>query len=90
MYVCPEEGDVGRPREGGLPGQALVEDAAERIDVGPPVQGVARDLLGGDVLERADDVAGSGHAAQGGRPLGEAEIGEVAVQIGRASCRERV
>ena len=66
VHVRPQERDVGRAREGRLPGQALVEDAAERVDVRALVDGVARDLLGGDVLERADELAGAGDAR--GRP----------------------
>ena len=69
VHVCPEKRDVRCPRERRLPGQAFVEDAAERVDVRALVQGVARDLLGGDVLECADDVAGGGDSAQGARPL---------------------
>ena len=60
MHVRPEESDVGRPRERRLAGQALVEDTGERVQVGAGVDVVPRDLLGRDVLQRADDVAGSG------------------------------
>ena len=81
--VGPEKGDVGRPRERRLPGQALVEDAGERVDVRARVDVVAGDLLGSDVFERADDVTGSRDAAERARPLGEAEVGEVAVLLAR-------
>ena len=57
--VRPEQRDVGCAREGRLPGQALVEDAAERVEVRPRFHVVARDLLRRDVLERADDVPGA-------------------------------
>jgi hypothetical protein len=45
--------EVRVPRERRLPDEALVEDAAERIDVRPPVDLLARDLLGGDVVDGA-------------------------------------
>ena len=83
VHVRPEQGDVGRPRERRLPGQALVEDAGERVDVRARVDVVARDLLGRDVLERADDVTGSRDAAERAGPLREAEVGEVAVLLAR-------
>ena len=79
--VRPEQRDVGRAGEGRLPGQALVEDAAERVEVGPRLHVVARDLLGRDVLERADDVSGRGDAAERARALGQPEVGEVAVLL---------
>ena len=79
VHVRPEERDVGRPRERRLPGQALVEDAAERVDVRALVERVARDLLGGDVLERADDLAGGGDSRERARALGQPEVAEVAV-----------
>ncbi len=59
MHMRPEERDVGRAGEGRLPGQALVEDAAERVEIGLRFHVAAGDLLGGDVLERADDVTGA-------------------------------
>ena len=86
MHVRPEERDVGRAREGRLAGQALVEDAAERVHVRALVQGVARDRLGGDVLERSDDLSGRGDTRQRSRALGQAEVGEIAVLL---PCRLR-
>jgi hypothetical protein len=77
--VCPEQGDVGRTREGRLPGQALVENAAQRVDVRALVEGVARDLLGGDVLERADDLSRDRDPGKRARALRQAEVAEVAV-----------
>ena len=81
MHVCPEEGDVGGARERRLSGQALVEDATERVEIRPRFDVVARDLLGRDVLERADDVPWGGDAAERARALGQAEVGEVAVLL---------
>ena len=50
--------DVGVARERQLAGQAVVEQAAERVDVGARVDPAALDLLGRDVVDRADHVAG--------------------------------
>ena len=79
VHVRPQERDVGRARERRLPGQALVEDAAERVDVGALVERVAGDLLGRDVLERADDLARDRDARERAGALGEPEVAEVAV-----------
>ena len=38
--------------------QALVEDAGERVVVGAPVDCLALDLFGRDVVDRADELAG--------------------------------
>ena len=81
VHVGPEEGDVGCPRKRRLAGQALVEDTAERVEVGAGVDLVPRDLLRRDVLERADDVAGGGHTAQRAGALGQAEVGEITVLL---------
>ena len=52
-----------------LAGQEEVERAAEAVDVGPDVGGVrVVDLLGGDVVGRAQDHALGGHARRGSRP----------------------
>ncbi len=79
MDVRPEERDIGRARERGLPRQRLVEDAAERVDVRALVQGVTGDLLRCDVLERANDLARDRHTREGAGALREAEVAEVAV-----------
>ena len=81
VHVRPEESDVGCPRERRLAGQALVEDAAERVQVGARVDVVPGDLLGRDVLQRADDVARRGDPAQRAGALGQAEVGEVTVLL---------
>ena len=86
----PQQGDVGRAGEGRLPRQGLVEDAAERVDVGPLVERVAGDLLGRDVLERADDLSGDGDPRERARALGQAEVAEVAVLASRGLGDEDV
>ena len=83
MHVRPQERDIGRPREGRLAGQALVEDAAQRVDVRALVERVARDLLGSDVLEGAHDLARDRHAGQRPGALGQAEVREIAVLTSR-------
>ena len=87
MHVRPEERDVGRARERRLPGQALVEDAAERVHVRALVERVARDLLGRDVLERAHDLARDRDSRERARALREAEVSEVAVLATRGLRR---
>ena len=90
MHVCPEEGDVGGARERRLSGQALVEDATERVEIRPRFDVVARYLLGRDVLERADDVPWGGNAAERARALGQAEVREVAMLLAAGYCDEDV
>ena len=58
LQVCPEHGQLGLTREGHLPGEALVEQATERVQVRAPVNVSALDLLGSDVGERADEAVG--------------------------------
>ncbi len=79
MHVRPQQRDVRRTRERRLPGQGLVEDASERVDIGALVERVAGDLLGGDVLERAHDLARDAHSRQRAGALGQPEVAEVAV-----------
>ena len=62
--------------EWGLPDEALVEHAAERVDVGSRVHREALDLLGGRVVDGAEEEAGSGKALRG-RVLDHAEVGQV-------------
>ena len=54
------------PRTGLTPGERLVEDERERVEVGAVVDALARRLLRGHVGERPDDVAGD--ASAGRRP----------------------
>ena len=50
--------DVGVAGERDVADQAVEEQARERVDVRPRVDLGALDLLGRDVVDRADDVAG--------------------------------
>ena len=60
-------------------GQALEEDAAERVDVGPTVDRAALDLLRWDVVDRADEATLGGQAADGADVAGEPEVADVGV-----------
>ena len=62
---------------GGDAGQALEEDAAERVDVGPGVDVAGGDLLRRDVGDRADEALRAGEALGAHRVAGEAEVAEV-------------
>ena len=68
-------------------GEQLVEDGAQRINVGggADLLGPARRLFGGHVAGRAEDEAGGGLDAFAA-PLGEAEVGD----LGRAFPEGRV
>ena len=60
-------------------GQALVEDAAERVHVGAPVDLLALDLLGRDVGDRPHEGVLPGQAADRRGVLGEPEVAQVGV-----------
>ena len=68
-----------------LPAQADVEDGAERVDVGarPDRADVARRLLGRHVVGRAEDVAGLTQPILSIQLLGQAEVGDLRLTIGR-------
>ena len=59
VHVRPQRLRFGLPMERRLPGQALVEQAGEGVLVAATVDLFAADLLGGEVVERADDLARS-------------------------------
>ncbi|HEU5207352.1 MAG TPA: hypothetical protein VFT94_07065 [Gaiellaceae bacterium] len=61
--------------------QTLVEDAAECIDVGAAVDLSALDLLRRNVVDRADEAAVSGQAADGRHVAGETEVAHVGVLV---------
>ena len=60
LEVGVEDGGVVAALERLAAGQALVEQTAERVDVGAAVDRVAADLLGGDVVDRAHQLAVAG------------------------------
>ena len=71
------EPDLGyaSPREGRLAGEALVEDAAEGIDVALPRRLLSFDQLRCEVVRRAEQLAVRGQARRVGAAR-EAEVGE--------------
>ena len=62
-----------------LPDEALVQHAAERVDVRPPVDLLTGDLFGGDVVDRAQEMAVIVDPGLLGDPPRDAEVGEVDV-----------
>ena len=64
--------------------QGVEEDAAERVDVRGRVAALSLDLLGRDVVDRADELAALGDVATAGDPLDEAEVREVDVLVAAA------
>ena len=81
-----DERELALPLERALSGQTFVEHAAERVDIGAAVDRTTSDLLGRDVVERADEAAVAGQAADRGDVPGEAEVadeGVLAVGNGR-------
>jgi hypothetical protein len=77
--VRVHDGQLALALERARPGEALVEDAAERVDVGATVDRGTFDLLGRDVVDRAHEAAVSGQAAHGRHMPGEAEVAHVGV-----------
>ena len=64
---------------GGSPGQALVEHAAERVDVGAAVDRLALDLLRREVVDGAEERPAAGEARDRRGVLGESEVAEIRV-----------
>ena len=73
------DGELRVTPERRLPDETFVENAAERVDVRPPIDLVARDLLGCDVVDGADEVAVTADSGLLGDPPREAEVREVDV-----------
>ena len=57
----------------------MESDTAERVDIRGRTDGLAADLLGGDVVERSDQVTGLCLIRVGLELLGQAEIREIDV-----------
>ena len=73
------DGEVGVPPERRLSDETLVEHAAQGVDVRSPVDLVAGDLLGCDVVDGAHQVAVFGDSRLLGDAFREAEVGQVDV-----------
>jgi hypothetical protein len=88
--VRPQLGHVGVLGVGDVAGQHLVEDAAKGVDVGAAVDRMALDLLGRDVVRRANPAAGAGERAHGAQSLRQTEVREVDVFVLRRAGDEDV
>ena len=77
--MCEHDRDIRVAPERQLPDKALVEDAAERVDVRPTVDRHPDDLLGRDVVDRAEQVPVVAHVRHVGEPLRQAKVREVDV-----------
>ena len=77
----PEHGQLGVAGERRLAGQALVEDAAERVHVGPAVDLAALDLLGRGIGGRAEREPASRRWSRVGEAPRQAEVGQIDVLV---------
>ena len=67
--------------EGERAGEDLVQDDAQRVDVAAVVGGFAAGLLGGHVIDGADDGAGLGHGRPRLERARDAEVGDEGVPV---------
>ncbi len=74
-------GGVGAAAERRLAGEALVEEAAERVDVGAAVDLFAADLLGGDVVGGAERAAGAERGCRVAEVAAEPEVGKIDMPV---------
>ena len=77
VQVGVDQGGLVLPGVGDLPGQTLVQHAAEGVGVGPPVQAPALELLGGRVVKGPHELPGGGDPGVRGGPLGQAEVRQI-------------
>ena len=68
LEVREHDREVRVTPERRLPDEALVQHAAERVDVRPPVDLLAGDLLGSDVVDRAEELAAVADSGLARRP----------------------
>jgi hypothetical protein len=81
LQVRVDDRDVGASTERRRAGQTFVEHARQRIDVGATVDLLAPDLLGRDVVDRAEELSrGRGSGRLG---LRKAEVGDERVLVRR-------
>ena len=76
VQVRVHDGDLRRALERPRPGQALEEQAPERVDVDPAVEISPLELLGGGVVRRTEEHAGTRDPDRT-RHLRDAEVGEI-------------
>ncbi len=74
-------GGVGAAAERRLAGEALVEEAAERVDVGAAVDLFAADLLGGDVVGGAERAAGAERGCRVAEVAAQPEVGKIDMPV---------
>ncbi len=77
--MAVEHGDLAIAGERGLPGQALDQHAAQRVDVGPAVHRLAPDLLGRHVIDGPHELAGLGQRGPVRHSPDQPEVGQVHV-----------
>jgi hypothetical protein len=85
LHVRPQELRLRGAVERRLPGQALVQDACECVHIRAPVDLLSPDLLGGEVVEGADQLPGFGRGAS--HLLGEPEVRQVRLAGYRPGAR---
>ena len=83
-----QDGVVRVPFEGGPAGQALEEDAAERVDVGARADRFPLDLLGGEAVDGAEAPGSLGQRRSGWKLLSQAEA-EERDMLARGGIRRR-
>ena len=79
LHMRPDDRRVQVLLERNPPGQALVQHAAQRVLVGQAGHRRAPDLLRGDVVDRAEELARRGQPAARHGVLGDAEVRQVHV-----------
>ncbi len=79
LHVREDDRRVQVLLERNTAGEAFVQHAAQRVLVGLAVHRGAADLLGSDVVDRAEELPSRGQPAAGHDVLGDPEVGEVHV-----------
>jgi hypothetical protein len=82
--------ELGLAPERWLARQRVKGHARERVDVGSSVDRLARDLLGGDVVDRPEEAAGRGQLPRGRDQLANPEVGQVGVLSPRSGLEQDV
>ena len=79
LELRPHQRHAVVPPERRCTGQHLDNGAGQRVLVGATIDGLTLDLLGRDVVERAEELAGRGQRRRRERVLAEAEVRKVNV-----------
>ncbi len=90
VQMRPEHGRLVLSHVRNRAGEALEEHAGKRVDVRPAVDPRPADLLGGDVVDRPEQLAASRHTALRIDLLRQAEVGQVGDRVpsrGRGQAR---